>query len=242
MSPRDEGHRLVLAQRRPRRLEKLAVRNSARADGLARSASETLIDVLLHARIIGLDRALEQRPHEKNASARTVVLVLEIQVRRARLEAESAVHARIDSRQRVGERRAGKRAARHRIVRKRVSGEARSRQSPSMPGLRMLCGSYARLMPCDNPSDTTLGENHGPDFRGQASRRSTTRSTGVPWRTRRSTIVRSVGISSRHVSSPRNDDAQNAATRVDVGEESRERPSHRESPPMLRNDRQAIRI
>src|ERR1700682_851858 len=45
-------------------LQKLPVRHARRAHRLARSAPETLIDVLLHARIVRFHRSLEQRSHE----------------------------------------------------------------------------------------------------------------------------------------------------------------------------------
>src|ERR1700737_2932431 len=90
----------------------------------ARPAAQTLIDVLLHARIVWFHRSFEQRPHEKDSPAGTVVLILEVQIGRARLETESAVHARVDAGQRVGERSAGQGATRHRGATEQISGEA----------------------------------------------------------------------------------------------------------------------
>ena len=37
-----------------------------------------------------------------------------------------------------------------------------------MPGFRMLCGSYALLMPRDNGSDTTLGDQPPDNARSPA--------------------------------------------------------------------------
>jgi hypothetical protein len=48
--------------------------------------------------------SLEERSHENYAPARAVVLIVPRVVRRARLQAESAVHARIESRQLASER------------------------------------------------------------------------------------------------------------------------------------------
>ena len=56
------------------------------------------------------ERALDERAHQHDAAARAVVLVLEREIRRARLEAEAAVHARIDAALILRERRAGNRA------------------------------------------------------------------------------------------------------------------------------------
>src|ERR1700737_1451893 len=103
---RDKWIRSALAEGGARRLQKLPVRHPARAYRLASPADQKLIDVLLHARIVWFHLSFEQRPHEKDSPAGTVVLILEVQIGRARLETESAVHARVDAGQRVGERRA----------------------------------------------------------------------------------------------------------------------------------------
>src|SRR5712664_3727561 len=117
---RDEWSRSALAHGGSRRLQKLPIRHSARTYRLARPAPETLIDVLLNARIVRRHRSFEQRPHEKDSPARTVVLVLEIQISRARLQTESAVHARVDAGQRVRERSARQGTTRHRVTRERI--------------------------------------------------------------------------------------------------------------------------
>src|SRR5687767_9337709 len=48
--------------------------------------------------------------------------------------------------------------------------EQRSHQSPRMPGFRMLCGSYAFLIRCDNGSATTLGDTCAQTSEGSVSK------------------------------------------------------------------------
>ena len=60
-----------------------------------------------HVGVIKRDVAIEQATHEHKASARTVVFVLQIDVRWARLQAESAMNARIKTGRRVGKRSVG---------------------------------------------------------------------------------------------------------------------------------------
>src|SRR5689334_3622089 len=182
---RDERHRLIVLQRRACGLQQLSIRNAARAYGLTRSAAKALIDVLLHLGIRWRDGALEHGPHQEDASAWTIVLVFEIQICRACLEAEAAMHTRVDPRQRCGERCAGQSTDRHRVRRKRISRRWNNSQraqfrSPRMPGFRMLCGSYARLMPCERESLTTLGETAAHNSGGSFSNTSSLES---PWTT-----------------------------------------------------------
>ena len=95
------------------------------------------------------ERALEQRTHQHDASARAVVLVLEREVRRARLQAEAAVHARVDARDLVRERTAGNRAS---ASARRVG--ALTRAAPRIPGFSTPSGSNVRL--------DTRGESRSP--------------------------------------------------------------------------------
>ena len=130
--------------------EKLAVRNTRRTCRFTRAASKTAIDVRVNSLVVHSEISLEQRSHEEDSSARTVVLVLESLIRRTRLETKAAVHALIDTRQRCFERSTRKRAGWSCISRCRrlvyyfegnthVSG-------PSIPGLRTFAGSNALLI------------------------------------------------------------------------------------------------
>ena len=92
--------------------------------------------------------AVHQRAHEHDAAARAVVLVLEREIGRARLEAEAAVHARVDARARVG-RAACREWRRYRGM---GDGDRLHASSPRMPGLRMRSGSKALRTPTDRES------------------------------------------------------------------------------------------
>ena len=94
----DERRRPHLAKSRARGLEQLTVRYTRWTCGLTGAASETAIDVRVHARIVGAQLAFHERPHEDDAPARAVVLVLEVHVRWTGLQAEAAVDARLDAR------------------------------------------------------------------------------------------------------------------------------------------------
>src|ERR1700737_5153107 len=69
---RDKWIRSALAEGGARRLQKLPVRHPARAYRLARPAAQTLIDVLLHARMVCFPRSLAARPHETEPPAGTL--------------------------------------------------------------------------------------------------------------------------------------------------------------------------
>src|SRR5688500_424970 len=156
----DERRWPDLAERRACRLEQLPVRYARWASGLAGAASETSIDVRVHARIVGAQLTFDERAHEDDTTARAVVLVLEVHVRWTRLQAEAAVDARLDSREGRGERRIGDRAGEG-----SAPGERRRRGhstgSPRMPGLRSRCGSKADRTPRDNRSETAFGAMPG---------------------------------------------------------------------------------
>ena len=84
-------------------------------------------------------RALEQRSHEHDAPARTVVLVLEREIRRAGLQTEAAVDAGVDARRFAGERTARQRAL------GRDDGRSAHAEPPKIPGFSTPPGSNVRL-------------------------------------------------------------------------------------------------
>src|SRR4051812_19614250 len=82
-------------QMRARALDQLVVLDPARARGHARHAAEAAVEVLDH--LLGDRRALlVADPHQHDAPARRVGLVLEHRVARARRQAEAAVDAVLD--------------------------------------------------------------------------------------------------------------------------------------------------
>src|SRR5438105_15938486 len=105
----------------------MAVRNSRRTHRLAGATAETLGDVPVDTLALGWQRSLEQRPHEDDSTARTVVLVLEREIRWTRLETETAVHARIDPRALAGEWTVGQSAL------GRYDDRRAHERSPKMP-------------------------------------------------------------------------------------------------------------
>jgi hypothetical protein len=155
---REKRHRSSDRQGGARGLEELAIWNATRAGRFARPAAEAAVDVLVHIGIVGSYGALEQRPHQKNSAARTVVLVVVHQIGRACLQAESAVHARVDSRENVGERRSRQRAAGDRAFGQRIGRKRGVRHQPSIPGLRSVYGSNECRTLFDSGSEITLGE------------------------------------------------------------------------------------
>ena len=160
MSRARSGGRFTSRERRARRLEQRAVRHARRTRSLARAAAEAAIDVRVHRWVVERELAFHQRAHEVDASTRRVVLVSERDVRRTRLEAEAAVHARIDPCARSCERSAGNRA------RGRVRPRAHA-TSPRMPRLRMRCGSKASRTARESGSFTRDG-NAAPLAGGKA--------------------------------------------------------------------------
>ena len=146
---RDEWRSPRLSQRRACCFEKVPVRHAGWTGRLAGPASETTIDVRVHRRVIRRDRSFEQRPHQENSSARTLVFILESQICRTRLEAEATMNTRVDSRKRCLERRSGQRARWDRVrwCRRVVHDRERSAHArgPRIPGFRMLFGSNARF-------------------------------------------------------------------------------------------------
>src|SRR5437773_148628 len=95
----------------------MSVRYSGWARCLARSAAQTTADVRFNGFIVWRNRPFEKRPHEKDPSTRTVVLIFECEIGWARLKTESAVYTCVDSRELAGKRRIGKRARRHSLGR-----------------------------------------------------------------------------------------------------------------------------
>jgi fructose-specific phosphotransferase system component IIB len=73
--------------------------------------------VAAHVGVVGAEGAVDEAVHEDEAPARAVVLVLEVDVRGARRQAEAAVHAQIEAGLRGIERRAreGRTPARARV-------------------------------------------------------------------------------------------------------------------------------
>src|SRR5690349_15696091 len=87
----------------------MAVRNARRTHRLARATTEAAVDVRLERWIIERESALERQAHEQNASTRAIVLVFERQIGGAALQAEPAVHARVDAAAHVREGRSRQR-------------------------------------------------------------------------------------------------------------------------------------
>jgi hypothetical protein len=77
-----------------RMLDQLAIRHARRARRLARPAAEAEVEMRARRGVARRDRPRLDRPHEGDAPARRVGLGSELDVRRARLVAEAAVHAR----------------------------------------------------------------------------------------------------------------------------------------------------
>lgn len=161
--PRDERRALRFAKRSARRLEQLAVRNAGRACRFTGPATKAPVDMGVNGFVVRLDRPFEQRAHEKNPTAGTLVFVLEREISRTCLKTESAVDTLIDSRQRSRQRGVGERAGGDSICRRRTlfieDWKTAHETGPMMPGLRMRCGSNACMIPRDNRSDTTVGES-----------------------------------------------------------------------------------
>lgn len=92
------------------RLKQFSIWHPRRARGFARTASETAID-MTHHWIVGRDLSFEHAPHEDDAAAGGLVLVANIHIGRACLQAETAMHAGIQSGCRTGKRGTWKGAA-----------------------------------------------------------------------------------------------------------------------------------
>lgn len=171
--PRDEWQPPRFSQRRPRRLQELTIRNSGRTGGLARSASQAPVNMRVNGRVVRRNCPLEQRSHEENTAPRALVLVLEREIRRTRLQAEATVNARVDPRKRGRKRRVRERARGYRVRGSRIffsDGQGAAQcTGPMMPGLRILCGSNDLLIPCDRRSAITLGESVGHMCDGRRS-------------------------------------------------------------------------
>src|SRR5688572_9683082 len=116
---------------------------------LACPAAQAAVDVRAHIRVVHGERAFDERVHEDDPTAGAVVLILETEIRRTCLQAEAAMHARIDARARVGERRAGNGAGRG------ASSRGRHAAGPRMPGFNTRSGSNVCWMPRDNESPTS---------------------------------------------------------------------------------------
>src|SRR6185436_18653797 len=83
------------------RLQTMTVSNSGRTDGLAGAATETAPEMQIQDAVIGREIAALERAHQLDTAARAVGLVAGGEVRGARLQAEAAVHARLQSREPV---------------------------------------------------------------------------------------------------------------------------------------------
>ena len=134
--PHDERIRSLGSEGGARCLEQVAIRHAGRTCRLTCPAAEAAVDVRSNVRIPCGQRAVHQRTHEVEPAARAVVLVLQHQVGWTGLQAEAAVHARIEARARVGKRRSwnGARCG---------DSSAVAHASPRMPGLRIRPGSNA---------------------------------------------------------------------------------------------------
>src|SRR5437870_2632419 len=133
-------------QRRARGLEQVAIRYAGGTRGLACATAKTTVEMTAHVFVVGEQRALEERAHEQQPSARTVVLVLERHVRRTALKAESAMHTCVQPSPSVRERSIRKRAMfRCAMQRGGISG-GRHDCAPRMPALRIRAGSNLSLI------------------------------------------------------------------------------------------------
>jgi hypothetical protein len=139
----------------------MAVRHSGWTGCLASSAAQATADVRLNRFVVRRDSPFEKRPHEKDSSPRTVVLILEREIGWARLKTESAVHARVDSRELSSERGIGERAGRSSVRRNWICFRRDGGQlaGPRIPGFKIIIGSNARRTFCDTRSAIALGES-----------------------------------------------------------------------------------
>ena len=90
----EEGTASLFLRERTEGREQIAVGDTARARGFAGEATEAAVH--MRQRVGERERAFEHLLHEHDAAARRVHLLAEFAVRRARGEAESAMHARLD--------------------------------------------------------------------------------------------------------------------------------------------------
>src|SRR6185312_12498510 len=93
--------------------------------------AETSIDVLPQIGIARRQLPVKQRTHQDDPAARRVVLVLQREIRRTRLQTEPAVHTRVESRLFLRERR----------VSAWRPGRLRHDLGSMIPGFRTWCGS-----------------------------------------------------------------------------------------------------
>ncbi len=98
--------RAPMAQRFPRRFERRAIRHARRARRLTRATAETTVEMRGERVVVERERAVDRSAHEHDAAARRIVLVAEREIGGTRLQAEAAVHALHEARQRAGERSA----------------------------------------------------------------------------------------------------------------------------------------
>src|ERR1051325_7599669 len=141
-------------QRRARRLEQMPVRNARRTYGFAPSAAEASIEMPARILIARIQCAIDERAHEQQASARSVVLVLQREIGRTCLQTEAAMHARIETLARVREWRVRKSAMIRRCEWRDI-GTGGHVAAPRIPGLRMPAGSNRARIAADNGSAAT---------------------------------------------------------------------------------------
>src|SRR5437763_8004659 len=103
----------------------MPIGNAGRTSRLTCAAAEALRNMRLDCLAGRLERAFEECPHQHDAPAGTVVLVLERKVGRAALETEPAVHTGVDARALVGERTGWKGTLRRHDVRRAHAGSPR---------------------------------------------------------------------------------------------------------------------
>src|SRR5262249_54871156 len=159
---RDPGNGSVFGQCCARSLEEMTVGNTRRAHGLAGAATEATSDVRLHAGIARLERPLEHRPHEQDAPARAVVLVLERQIRRTGRQTEAAVHAGIDAAALFGKWTVRQRAG-------WCGMRCAHAGAPSTPGFRMAWGSKLDRIRAESVSPGEAIESTGHSSRPKRS-------------------------------------------------------------------------
>jgi hypothetical protein len=138
----------------------MSVRYSRWARCFARPTAQAAADVRLNVFIVRRNRPFEKRPHEKDSSPRTVILIFEREIGRTRLKTKSAVHARVDSWQFSGKRRIRKRTCRRSVGRYWIYFGRNGSQftGPRIPGFKIVIGSNARRTFCDTRSAIALGE------------------------------------------------------------------------------------
>ena len=141
----------------------MSIGNPRRTRRFACATSQALRDVCLDAFVLRRERSLEQRAHQHDSAARTVVLVLEREIRRTALESESAMDASVD---------AGF-FARQRTIRQRTLGRHNDgcahAGSPRIPIFNKCFGSNVRLIPADSRSAVGDGAHAAHSSAGSRS-------------------------------------------------------------------------